>query len=311
MQVSRSPSGHDIPDGARVRAAAVALELGDQLHRPHLRRARHGPGREAGLEQLERADAGAQVAGHFGDEVRDVREALGHEEPLDAHRPGEARPREVVAAEVDEHHVLGAVLRGREQRLGVALAARHRARDRVQARAAALQLHERLRRRADKRHVAELQQEEVRRRVHAPQRPVERHRARRGRPLRALREHDLEDIACADVLLGPQHARLVGLAVRKAARGRRCGRHGRRDGRRLAQARGELVGVAAQHLGDPERVVEAHERLGGDEPARRQVRPVVGHRHRRLELRDLLVAEEPDGRPVERGELLEGDEPRA
>ena len=77
----------------------------------------------------------AQLAGHLGDEVRDVREALRLEEALDLDRSRHADAREVVAAEVDEHHVLGAVLLGGEQALGVALAALGRAGDRVQARA--------------------------------------------------------------------------------------------------------------------------------------------------------------------------------
>jgi hypothetical protein len=42
--------------------------------------------------------------------VRDVRIALGLEEAPDAHCAVPADAREVVAAEVDEHHVLRAVL---------------------------------------------------------------------------------------------------------------------------------------------------------------------------------------------------------
>ena len=93
--------------------------------------------------------------------------------------PGAAHAREVVAAEVDEHHVLGAVLLRGEQPLGVALARLRRAGDRVQRRARALALDERLGRRADEREPVELEQEEVRRRVDAPQRCG---RARAPRP---------------------------------------------------------------------------------------------------------------------------------
>ena len=67
-------------------------------------------------------DAVAELARDLRDEVRDVREALRLEEALDVTVPGTADAREVVAAEVDEHHVLGAVLLGGEQPLGVALA---------------------------------------------------------------------------------------------------------------------------------------------------------------------------------------------
>ena len=83
-----------------------------------------GAGRERRAQEVERRDAVAQLAGDLGDEMRDVREALRLEEALDLDRAGHADAREVVAAEVDEHHVLGAVLLGGEQPLGVALAAR-------------------------------------------------------------------------------------------------------------------------------------------------------------------------------------------
>ena len=79
-------------------------------------------GREAGAQQVERRDAVAQLADDLGDEVGDVREALGLEEARDVDVPGVHDAREVVAAEVDEHHVLGPVLLGGEQPLGVALA---------------------------------------------------------------------------------------------------------------------------------------------------------------------------------------------
>ena len=153
--------------------------------------------------------------------------------------PGHADAREVVAAEVDEHHVLGAILLGGEQPLGVALAARGRAGDRVEARPASLRLHVRLGRRADEREVAELEQEQIRRRVDAPQGAVDGERRRRRRPLGPLREHDLERVAAADVLLRLLDAALVLGAAREAHRlaaaRRRLG--GRLD--RLGEERGD------------------------------------------------------------------------
>src|SRR6185312_10110958 len=105
-------------------------------------------------------------------------------------------------AEIDEHDVLGAVLLRSEQALRVALPAERRPRDRVDARASALGPDECLGRGADQREVvAELQEEEIRRRVNTAKRAVELDRAGGGRPLGALREHDLERVARADVLL--------------------------------------------------------------------------------------------------------------
>ena len=65
--------------------------------------------------------------------------------------PGAAHPREIVASEVDEHHVLGAVLRRGEQTLDVALAGMGRAGDGADARATVTAGDEALRRRADQR----------------------------------------------------------------------------------------------------------------------------------------------------------------
>ena len=99
-----------VADATAVRPAPVLLELGDDLHRPHLRRPGDGPGGEARAQQVERAHVCLQLADDLRDEMRDVREALRLEEPLDLHRPGLADAGEVVAAEVDEHHVLRAIL---------------------------------------------------------------------------------------------------------------------------------------------------------------------------------------------------------
>ena len=100
-----------------------------------------------------------------------------------------------------------------------------RPRDRVQLGAAAGALDDRLRRAAHERDVAELEEEEVRRRVDAPQRAVQLDCRRRGRARRSLRDHDLEDVAFADVLLRPLDAAEVllarRLALERAAR-RRC-----------------------------------------------------------------------------------------
>ncbi len=80
--------------------------------------------------------------------------------------------------------------------------------------------------------------------------------------------------------------------------------------RRLEQRR-DLVGVAAEHLGDAADVVEADEHVGDDEAALRQPAPVVRHRHGRLERRDEVVAEVADDRLAAALGLLVGQEPRA
>ena len=145
-----------------------------------------------------------------------MREPLRFEIARHPDTAGFADAGKVVAAEVDEHHVLGAVLLGGEQPLGVALARLRRPRDRVQARRPVLALDQSLRRGADQREILELEQEEVRRGVDAAERTVELDRRRRRRPLGALREDDLEGVAGADQLLDPPHAGLVRGLIRLA-----------------------------------------------------------------------------------------------
>src|SRR6266508_5896129 len=110
--------------------------------------------------------------------MRHVRVTLDLEEALDLDCTGDADAREVVAPEIDEHDVLGAVLFRGEQPLGVPGSALGRARDRVQARTLLLGLDEGLRGGADQRDAVELEQEEVRGRIYAPQSAAEIERRR-------------------------------------------------------------------------------------------------------------------------------------
>src|SRR6266545_7393133 len=295
-----------VSDGAAVDAAPVALELRDDLHRANLRRAGDGSRGKARAQEVERRDPVAQFAGDLRDEVRDVREALRLEETLDADRPRPAHARQVIASEVDEHHVLRAVLLGTQERFRVALSRCDRAGNRVQLRARSLTFDDGLRRRADERQAVELQQEEVRRRVDPAQRAVQLERGRGGRPLGALRDDDLERVAGADVLLRLAHAplvlRLLGEAAERTAPSL-AARHRR-------QWSFERARVAAEHLRDAEHVIEADERVGDDEAALRQAWPVVRERHHRLQPRDVVVRHEADDGKRERLRLVEVDEPR-
>jgi hypothetical protein len=107
---------------------------------------------------------------------------------LDLHETGEldgthlAHAPEVVAPEVDEHHVLGPLLLVREQLLRQRRVLLRRpapppgARDRAGHDPAALDAHQRLRRRPDERQVPHLQVRHVGRGVDGAQAPVEQER---------------------------------------------------------------------------------------------------------------------------------------
>ncbi len=132
--------------------------------------------------------------------------ALDLGEGVDPHRAGLAHAPEVVAPQVHEHDVLGALLRVRAQfgleprvLLGGA-SARTGSGDGAGGSGASGEFDEFLRRGADEGLAAEAQEEVVGRRIHQPERPVERQGRHRRFGSELLRGNDLDDLPGADVL---------------------------------------------------------------------------------------------------------------
>ena len=123
---------------------------------------------------------------------------------LDRARP--ADPAQVVAAEVDQHHVLGPLL-GIGQQLGLQGGVLGRCRpaglgsgDRVGDRDVALDRDQRLRAGADDVEAVQPEQVHVGARVDQPQHPVDVQRVGGGVHLEPLADHDLERLAGLDLL---------------------------------------------------------------------------------------------------------------
>ena len=238
--------GPDPADGAGVRAAADRLEPLEDLHRPDLRGAGDRAARERRREEVERVAALGEDAGHGRDEVLDGGRPLEPAQARDADAPRPADAPEVVAQDVDDHHVLGAVLGARQQLAreraigrGVA-AARAGALDRVGRHdALAVDRQERLGRRrqerprpAAQRSRPEIEIRREERRVAGPQAPVQLPRIAVERRLEPPGQVRLVDVAVGDVLADPLDAGLVGRpgrgpSGRRAARPRRAGSDGR------------------------------------------------------------------------------------
>ena len=96
----------------------VGSSAGEDLHRPDLRRAGHRAGREAGHQRVEMIAILGQPAVDRRHQVHDVRVALERHVLRHAHRPELADAAEIVAPEIDQHHVLGAFLLVALQLLG-------------------------------------------------------------------------------------------------------------------------------------------------------------------------------------------------
>ena len=151
---------------------------------------------------------GVQLARHLRREVHHVAVALEHHHLVDLLGAEPHDATDVVAGEVDEHHVLGDLLRMLAQ-LGAEAAVVFVGRapppcagDRPRDDTAVEQLHHRLGRRADDRHLGVAHEVHVRARVHLPQHAVHVEGLGLEVEVEALREHDLEDVAGEDVLLG-------------------------------------------------------------------------------------------------------------
>ena len=151
--------------------------------------------------------SGRELARDLAREVHHVRVPLERHQLLDLLGAELHDPPDVVAREIDEHHVLGALLRvldqlGREPLVVFRCAAAAAgAGDRTADHTVVDHLHHRLRRRTDDRRLGVAQEVHVRRRVHEAQHAVHRERIDRLDEIEALREHDLEDVAFENVLL--------------------------------------------------------------------------------------------------------------
>ena len=217
MAVSSWPREVDVADDAGIRTAAGRLELVDDLHGPHLRRARHRARRQRRPQHVDRPEAGTQVGGHLRRQMHHVAVALEREQLVDLLGAEHADAAHVVARQVDEHDVLGALLRillqlGRHAPLvGLGAPAAARAGDRTADDAAVEQLHHRLGRTADDGHLGVADEVHVRARVDLAQAAVHVERLGVELQVEALRQHDLEDVAGEDVLAG--HGDHVGEAL--------------------------------------------------------------------------------------------------
>ena len=236
-----------VADRAGVDLARRRLQLVDDLEGAHLRGAGDRAGREGRPDQVAVGGAGAERAADRGDEVPDPRVRLGAEQAGHGDAAGDADPAEVVAYQVDDHHVLRAVLRralqGGPLRFGlvtVGLVAGRRALDGLGLDAAAGAAQEQLGRKA--RHRAARHGEE--RRVRGRQggrrlaERVERVAAEAG--LRAQADVGLEDVPLPDVL------------DRRADR-RPVPRRGR-DQPEVAAL--EIAGVRGRFRGPPRQILE-------------------------------------------------------
>ena len=193
----------------------------DQLHGTDLGCSTHGSGGEGCHQQVPHVVLGGQTSLHLADDVHHVRVPLDHHQILHRHSAGLTDPAEVIAAEVHQHHVLGAFLGvGQQIQLQVAIlmgcrAARTGAGNGSEAGSDALRrrvgLHHHLRTRSDQLPVPEVEEGHVGRWIDHPQAAIELQRLLGNNRLQALADHQLEDVTGGDVFPGGVDRRLEAL----------------------------------------------------------------------------------------------------
>ena len=334
------PAEIDVADGAGIGTTAGRLELVDDLHGPDLRGPRDGAGREASAKRVEGRLVGEELPGDVARDVHDMAVALDRHHVGELHRTDLGDAADVVATEVDEHDVLGPLLRVGEQTLGEGPvlfrggAARTRPGERAHRHRAVDEAHHDLRRAADERRGGGAEEEHERARVHHPQRPVELDRRVVEGDVEAAAEHHLEDVAGADVLDrrvdgGEESLTAEGGGCRAVAEAAglvagadvgRCGPIGRREElrksgvdppTRLGPAVLDGGGGAVADVGendDIERlrdVVEDHEPVVEGEAQIGERTVVGGGVGEILDVPDRVVGRIPDDAAGERGEFVE------
>ena len=268
-----------VADGAGVDAALDRLQLVDDLHGADLGRAGDGAGGEGGAQHVEGVQSRAQFADDVGDDVHDVGVALDDHALGEAHGADAGDAADVVAAQVDEHQVLGQFLGIGEQFLlqgavlGLGGAATTGAGDGADGDHPVLQPGEDLRRGADDMEVPQVHVMHVGRGVEATQGAVEVDGPGLEGDGQALGQDHLHAVAGQDVVLDALHRRLEAglgeagdevvlahLARRAGGRARGAAAHEQDQGMEARLAVGQGLAGAGVQVGDevhaPAEVVE-------------------------------------------------------
>src|SRR4051812_14387413 len=102
--------GRDIPDSAAVWAAPFRLHLIDDFHRANFRCTGERARGEAGAKGIHGGQAFAKLAVDLAHEMQHVRVSLDDHQLTHVNRSIACYTADVVAAKVDEHEMLGALL---------------------------------------------------------------------------------------------------------------------------------------------------------------------------------------------------------
>ena len=234
----------EVTDGAGVGAAFAFFEFVEDLHRADLGGAGDGSSRERGPHDIKGRASAGKLTGDVSDDVHHVAIALDGHEVGDLHAAVFGDATDIVAGEIHEHEVLGALLGIGHEVGGIRIiflrsgSTAACAGDRTDFNKVAGETDVDFRRTAHERvSTRTAETKHVGRRINEAQGAVEVECVVVKFGFEPLREHDLEDVARADVFMGLVDHGVVFLAgrVRSRWRGSRGGfRENRLEGDRLS-----------------------------------------------------------------------------
>ena len=250
-------------DGAAVDIAFFRLQLFNDFQRAYFGRARERAGREGGGENIHIVHAVFQAAFDVGDDVHHVRVFFDDHFVGYAHAAGAADAADVVAAEIDQHHVFGNFFFvGQKFALVLRVffgggAAQAGAGNRPHDDLVALAAHQDFGRRADDMEIAEIVVEHIGRGVERAQGAVERQRFVGKGQAHALAGDDLHAVAVENIVAHAAHVFFVTCFAGAVLRFGFQAAQRQRDGDALAQLfaqvfqpfAGALVGVVLRRVG--------------------------------------------------------------
>ena len=102
---------------ASIWPARDLLQLGNDFHAAYLGASGNGAARKHRAYHLPRRHIRAFNAAHIGDNVMHMSIRFQHHQLIHLHAAGHAHPAQIIALQINQHHMLGTLFRMRQQRL--------------------------------------------------------------------------------------------------------------------------------------------------------------------------------------------------
>ena len=210
----------DPADAPRIGTAAAAFHRADDFHGPQLGRAADRTRGEGGGQHIHRIQPVGKTRRHAAGQVHDMGETLHVHIAFHAHAAGPRHAPQIVAPQIDQHHMLGLFLGvgaqfgGQPRVFQIIAPATTGSRNGRQLKGSGSAAHHDFRRGTKKRHAGQSHVKHVGRRIDAPQTAIERKGIALVLRGKTHRRHNLNGFALSQQFLDIFHIGLVTGLVR-------------------------------------------------------------------------------------------------